>query len=174
MTFGTTFFSTTFSNSLARAATCSEADLNLDSTFPDDRLSFVSSFSSAPLIPLLLAIVPPLIFRCENIVLRNLNELTHNSYAFWTKIVQRSIRCLVAVLSNLAVVIFPSGYEETISATLRKVGSTPESGNHRRKIASACESGSEMAAFGPIADGFDEVAGGRLVTQTKHKDCSSV
>jgi hypothetical protein len=62
VTFGTTFFSTTFSNSLARVATCSEADLNLDSTFPDDRLSFVSSFSNAPLIPLLPAIVHPFNF----------------------------------------------------------------------------------------------------------------
>jgi hypothetical protein len=38
------------------------------------------------------------------------------------------------------------------------------SGNHRREIASACESGPEMTAFGPIVDGFDEVAGGRLLT----------
>jgi hypothetical protein len=74
------------------------------------------------------------------------------------------MRRLVAALSNLAVVVFPSGYEEANSATLRKVGSTPESGNHRREIASACESGPEMTAFGPIVDGFDEVAGGRLLT----------
>jgi len=45
-------------------------------------------------------------------MLSNLNELSHNSYAFWTKIVRRSMRRLVAVLSNLAVVIFPSGYEK--------------------------------------------------------------
>jgi len=76
--------------------------------------------------------------------------------------------CLITALSNLAVVTFPNGYEETNAATLGNVASTPGSGNHRREIASACESGPEMTAFGPIADGFDEVAGGRLLTPSRH------